>query len=257
VERGVEIARLFDLGLTLPMLLVQGGSAHAIAGRAAEMEAAIEQAARLSGDHPDMWTVAWGHCRAFRALLEEDRPRAYKALLEAREWSQRPECGIPGAFHGFMALVATLDDADGTGGASTREELRQVPGMVINTERALLGYADAVALGRAGRGQEAAALVLEMDNLLRTKERFEGWQHLGRRLLGRPGRLAARGLAVVREQGPRSRSRRLPRPSLPGRRARSSPAVGRHSRPPRTPGPGGDESRDRGPGPRRRGSFQR
>jgi DNA-binding CsgD family transcriptional regulator/tetratricopeptide (TPR) repeat protein len=183
VERGVEIARLFDLGLTLPMLLVQGASAHAIAGRAAEMEAAIDQAARLSGDHPDMWTVAWGHCRAFLALLEEDRPRAYKALREARGWSQRPECGIPGAFHGFLALLATLDDADGTGGASTREELRQVPGMVINTERALLGYADAMALGRAGRGQEAATLVVEMDDLLRTKERFEGWQHLGRRLL--------------------------------------------------------------------------
>ncbi len=184
VERGVEVAELFDLGLTLPMLVVQGASAHAIAGRRAEMEAAIDRAAALSGDHADVWTVAWGHCRGLLALLEEDRLAAHGAFREALAWSRHPECGVPGAFSGWLALVATLDDADGRGGATTRAELGDTSSMVISVNRALLGYAEAIALGRAGRGLEAAAIVSEMDALLRTKQGFEGWGYLGRRLVG-------------------------------------------------------------------------
>lgn len=183
VERGVEAAQLFDLGLTLAALFVQRASAHAIAGRRVEMEASIERAAALSGDHPDVWTVAWGHCRGFDALLNEDRPAAYEAFGKARAWARRPECGVPGAFSGFLALVATLDDLDGTGGAATRAEARESSCMVISTERALVGMAEAVALGRDGRGEEAAALVTEMEALLRNKQGSTGWLHLGRRLL--------------------------------------------------------------------------
>jgi DNA-binding CsgD family transcriptional regulator/tetratricopeptide (TPR) repeat protein len=183
VGRGAEIARLFDLGLTFPMLLAQGACAHAIRGRAAEMEAAIKEAAAQAGDHPDLWTVAWGHCRAFLALFQEDRAGAHAAFREAQSWATRPDCGVPGAFSGLLALVSTLDDTDGSGGQTTREELRASSSMVISSNRALLGFADAVALGRAGRGDEASALLREMESILRTKEGFDGWLHMGHRLV--------------------------------------------------------------------------
>jgi DNA-binding CsgD family transcriptional regulator len=180
VERGIEVARLFDLGLTLPMLVLQGATAHAVAGRRAPMEAAIAEAASLGGAHPEGQVSAWGHSRALLALLEEDRRAAGEALREALVWARRPECGVAGAFGGWLAIVATLDSPDG---GTVRADVRELRGMGLAINRTLLGYADAIALGQAGHADQATSLVADMDALLRECEGSDGWRHLGHRLV--------------------------------------------------------------------------
>lgn len=183
VDSGVDVARIFDLGLTLPMLIVMGACAHATTGRREKMEAAIEEALVLSDGHADVWTVAFGHCRGLLALLEEDRAAAYAAFRYALEWSRRPECGVPGAFGGWLALVATLDDRDGSGGEAMRAEVARTPSAGLTLNSALVGYAEAVVLGRTGRGPEASALAAEMDAALKRHDGSDGWRLLSRRLL--------------------------------------------------------------------------
>lgn len=207
VARGMEVITVSDLGLAHPMLLVQAATAHAVRGRRLEMEAAIGEAVALSGEHPDVLVVAVGHARGFFALLQEDRPAARAAFAEALAWSRHARCAVPGAFAGWLALVATVDDPDSD---ATRAELRASPAMAVPMNAVLLGYADAVAAGRAGHRREAKEMVDAVDATSRRHQRTQGWVHLGHRLVaeaavadgwGEPARWLREALPWFEDQG--------------------------------------------------------
>jgi DNA-binding CsgD family transcriptional regulator len=83
---------------------------------------------------------------------------------------------VPGGIIGpLWGLLHTLVDDDAAG---AREEVRASRAAAIPIARALLGYADAVALGRAAQPVAAMACFEQADSL------FRGYQHLGLRPLG-------------------------------------------------------------------------
>ena len=67
-------SRRFRLA-TLPMALVYQGAAHAQRGEGEAMEARLGEALGLAPGDLDVNGCAWGHCRATRSLLAEDRAR--------------------------------------------------------------------------------------------------------------------------------------------------------------------------------------
>ena len=118
----------------------------------------------------------WGNARGLGSLLQEERASAMAALDEAVSFTRDPRCTIPGGIIGpLWALLHTLVDHDA---AAAREEVRASRAAAIPITRALLGYAEAVALGQAAEPIAALACFEQADALLR------GYQHLGLRPLG-------------------------------------------------------------------------
>jgi tetratricopeptide (TPR) repeat protein len=78
IDRALEVgARVVDVAHTLGLAedhaaaLLQLGFVHGIAGRDQALEAAIDAALRVSGEHPEALALAWGH--APRDVLAADR----------------------------------------------------------------------------------------------------------------------------------------------------------------------------------------
>jgi DNA-binding CsgD family transcriptional regulator len=98
------------------------------------------------------------------------------ALDEAMGFTRDPRCTVPGGIIGpLWALLHSLDDHEA---AAAREAVRASRTAAIPITRALLGYADAVALGQAAEPIAALTCFEQADALLR------GYQHLGLRPLG-------------------------------------------------------------------------
>ncbi|HEX8968079.1 MAG TPA: LuxR C-terminal-related transcriptional regulator, partial [Chloroflexota bacterium] len=173
--RSADIAAQLGLELTRAAAVAQQATAHALAGRHDEMEASIALAFALAPDHPDIAVQVWGNARGLGALLREQRMPALAAFDEAMRFTRDPRCTVPGGIIGpLWALLHTLADGDA---APARDEVRRSRAVAIPIARALLGFADAVALGRAGAPVAASEAFEQADAVLR------GYQHLGVRPL--------------------------------------------------------------------------
>jgi DNA-binding CsgD family transcriptional regulator/tetratricopeptide (TPR) repeat protein len=142
---------------TLPMALVHQAAAHAQRGQVEEMEACLADALELAPDDLDVRGSAWGHCRATVSLLPEDRARARAEMTTGARLLQQSPATVAPPFLGLRVLLLALDDD-----ATARAEAERVRGSAAIRHRivaSLLGYAEAVLLGRAGRGAEAGAAV--------------------------------------------------------------------------------------------------
>lgn len=179
-RRCAEVARRFRLGLALPMALVHEAACHALAGRRSDMETALQEALRLEGADLNVLGGAWGSCRAISSLLDENRQRALRELATAVSLvRQRPDTH-PYPFRALWALLCTIEDC---GGEQAREEVRSSGITVVSLNRAYLGYADAVALGRAGQRSEAEDVFDKAEAEMARQEKVDGLRHLGRRLV--------------------------------------------------------------------------
>jgi DNA-binding CsgD family transcriptional regulator len=157
----VEASRRLHLA-TLPMALVHQAAAHAQQGQAQEMEACLAEALALAPDDLDVHGCAWGHCRATSSLLAEDRPQAMTEMTTGARLLQRSPATVAPPFLGLRVLLLAVDGDD----ATARAEAERVRGSAAIRHRlvaSLLGYAEAVLLGRAGRGAEAAAALATAD----------------------------------------------------------------------------------------------
>jgi DNA-binding CsgD family transcriptional regulator/tetratricopeptide (TPR) repeat protein len=155
-ERCLDLSRRFQLPL-LARASIGLAFVHAQNGNRDAMEDAL-----TASDSPD--------ARAYLALREEDRTEAREQLVRAT--SAHAEASALPFASGFAAFIRALDgDADEEEGASQ-------PALPLDVAGSRL--ARAVALGRAGRLEEAAALAGEVDAALAG---FPAFRHLARRLV--------------------------------------------------------------------------
>jgi DNA-binding CsgD family transcriptional regulator len=153
-RRCVELSRRLGLD-TLGMGLVHLATCHAVAGDAERMEAVLAEAAAFVADEPDVAVGIPGRARLALAVSRGDVTAARAALDEAMAAVRaHPERHYP--FRGLWALVCSLEGT-GDGGAAARAEAAAAPAGGALFNGYCLAFADAVALGRAGRGDDALA----------------------------------------------------------------------------------------------------
>jgi DNA-binding CsgD family transcriptional regulator len=154
-RRSAEASRRLRLA-TLPMALVHQAAAYAQRGQVAEMEACLAEASSHAPDDLDVQGSAWGHCRAVVSLLAEDRARALAEMTTGAALLSRSPATVAPPFLGLRVLLMAVDGDP----AGARAEAALVRGGGATRHKivaSLLGYADAVLLGRAARAVEAAA----------------------------------------------------------------------------------------------------
>lgn len=153
----VETARVFRTEarrLRMPVVEALGGvfeaSAHALAGRRAEMEAALGDAFDLAGDDPEVRGVAALQARAAYWLVREDQARALGELDAGMDLLRDTPVTAP--FRGLWALAGALADR---GGEAAIAEVESSGLTVYWLVRGWVGHARAVLLGRHGDGGDA------------------------------------------------------------------------------------------------------
>ncbi|MDP8931567.1 MAG: AAA family ATPase [Actinomycetota bacterium] len=152
LRRSADIARRYHLDHLLAVALAKQAGCHALALRAQEVEAAIEEAFALAPDDPEVATNAWAYGRGVLALLEERRGDAVEALEMAMEYARRSPGTSRGWYGGLWALLRSLEDLDGEAACA-----EIVP---LGPSEGLLQYAAAVRRGRMG-DQDAAEAAVE------------------------------------------------------------------------------------------------
>jgi DNA-binding CsgD family transcriptional regulator len=175
--RVVDVARTLGLSEVHAAALLQLGFVHAIAGRNDAVEAAVDAALRVSGEHPEALALAWGHARATYSLLTEDRSRAIEQLDIAMSWARQVP-GISGIFPALWALVRVVEGA----GAEVIGDVGGLETPAIPMTAAIVAMAEAVVAGRAGQRDRAEARFAAADGILRSK-RVHAFRHLALRLV--------------------------------------------------------------------------
>lgn len=154
--------------------------AHAIAGRDAEMVAALDEANATGAGDPDVAAAVLG-CRALRSLLVEDRARAATDLAEAMALVRAHPTATQRPYFGLAAIVATLATPPGD---AARAAVRAATATGVGVIEGLVDYADAVARGRTGDLAGAARAFLAAEaRFAPSGDRFVGYHQLGRRLV--------------------------------------------------------------------------
>ncbi|HKE97626.1 MAG TPA: hypothetical protein VKG45_01635 [Actinomycetes bacterium] len=160
----------------------------ALLGREDQMRERIGEALRLAGGDPEMEAFALAGCDAYLALHREDLDGARRVLERAMEITRRTG-GPPRPFRGLWALMRALA---GDGGDAAVAEVVASGATVNQGVAGYVGYAEAVLLGRAGRGREAEAA---FDRAEERMAELRWWQH-ARRLLARTGARGRAGLVT-------------------------------------------------------------
>jgi DNA-binding CsgD family transcriptional regulator len=168
VDRAVAAAREFAdeaHRARMPVVEALGGvleaSAHALAGRRADMDAALAGACDVAGADPEVRGVAAVQARAAYWLVVEDRARALTELDAGMELLRATQVTAP--FRGMWALVHALENADGEAAVA---EVAASGLTVYWLVQGWVGHAEAVLLGRAGKGAEAVLAFAAADRLL-------------------------------------------------------------------------------------------
>ncbi|MFD3513782.1 AAA family ATPase [Streptomyces sp. NPDC058657] len=170
-------ARMRNLG-THRYLLLTSATLAAHRGLRREMERDLLAFARADGSESFLTPVLLGLCRAFCALLEEDRALATAELAAAVAWEdEHPSMYYLGGRYGLGPLLAVLA---GTAGRAEYAAVAATPAAGLAWNRQFLLLADAVLLGREGRPEEAMAVVR---TARQSAELFPTGHHLGLRLL--------------------------------------------------------------------------
>lgn len=179
-----------------------GATVYAHRRNGEAMDRCITQALALAPDDLDVNAGIWGAARAHVALLADDLPTLASCLDTAMDYLRRSASTTPAPTRGLWALVRTVQDRDG---AAARAQAG--PAGVNWENRALLGYAEAVATGRRGDTDAAERAFVEADA---TMAALPWWRHRIRLLVaddavsggwGEPVRWANEALEVFRARG--------------------------------------------------------
>ncbi|WP_405187912.1 AAA family ATPase [Streptomyces anulatus] len=173
-------------------LLLAGATMAAHRGRRREMDRALAAFRRAGGEQSLLVPLRSGLCRAFGALLEEDRERAAAGLDEALAWeADHPSYYYLSGRYGLRPLLRVLA---GEAGRAELAEARAAPGGALAWNRQFLELADAVLLGREGDPAGAARLMASFD--VRSAP-FPVARHLGLRLVADAARADGWGEPVA------------------------------------------------------------
>ncbi|PCG86550.1 LuxR family transcriptional regulator [Streptomyces sp. WZ.A104] len=184
-------ARVGDLSAHRYLLLA-GATLAAHRGRRREMDRALAAFRRAGGEQSLLVPLRSGLCRAFGALLEEDRERAAAELDEALAWeADHPSYYYLSGRYGLRPLLRVL------AGEADRAELeaaRSAPGGTLAWNRQFLELGGAVLLGRAGDAAGAASMMASFEV---SAAPFPVARHLGLRLAADPARADGWGEPVA------------------------------------------------------------
>jgi len=180
-----ELAQRLRMDRLRATALFFAAAAHAHCRDTAAMERDVAQAIALAPKDLDVNAGIWGAVRAHVALLEDDRAALAACLDSAMDYLRRSATTAPAPIRGLWALIRTLDDRDGD---TARAEVQ--PAAVNWENRALLGYAEAVAAGRDGQPAEASRAFAAADELM---SGLPWWQHRLRLLVADDARSACWG----------------------------------------------------------------
>ncbi|MFF8470219.1 helix-turn-helix transcriptional regulator [Streptomyces griseus] len=173
-------------------LLLAGATMAAHRGRRRDMDRALAAFRRAGGEQSLLVPLRSGLCRAFGALLEEDRERAAADLEEALAWeADHPSYYYLSGRYGLRPLLRVLaGDAD----RAELEEARATPGGCLAWNRQFLELASAVLLGREGDAAGAARRMASFDG---RSAPFPVARHLGLRLVADAARADGWGEPVA------------------------------------------------------------
>ena len=170
-------ARMHNLA-THRYLLLTSATLAAHRGRRREMERVLVSFRQAGGDESFLTPVMLGLCRTVCALLEEDRAGATAELAAAAAWeAEHPSVFYLAGRYGLSPLLAVLA---GDGGREAYAAVAGNPASGLAWNNQFLLLAEAVLLGRDGRGEEAARLV---ERVRQTAGLFPTGHHLGLRLV--------------------------------------------------------------------------
>ncbi|MFD6421096.1 AAA family ATPase [Streptomyces sp. NPDC060198] len=171
-------ARLHNLS-THRYLLLTSATLAAHRGNRDAMDQELERFHRAGGADSFLTPVVLGLCRAFCALMEEDRPAATAELAAVAAWeAAQPQVFYLSGSHGLGPLLDVLSNR------ADREVLREhtgAPAAELAWNQQFLLLAEAVLLGRDGRAGEAAAVLATVRETYAAL--FPAAHHLGMRLV--------------------------------------------------------------------------
>ncbi|NJQ05928.1 helix-turn-helix transcriptional regulator [Streptomyces lonarensis] len=178
-EECLAVAQRLRLAPVVRYLLVIQATLGAHRGDRAAMERALTSFERWDSAGSQEEPLAHGLARAFCALLEEDRPRAVDELRTAHRLSSQNATTFQ--LVGDHGLGLLLDALDGTADRDRYEEVAAGSPSRVPWNRHFVVLADAVLLGREGRGGEAEQRVAEARRIAAD---YPLALHLGIRLVG-------------------------------------------------------------------------
>lgn len=192
IDRSAEAsARVGDLSAHRYLLLA-GATMAAHRGRRRDMDRALAAFRRAGGEQSLLVPLRSGLCRAFGALLEENRERAAAGLDEALTWElDHPSYYYLSGRYGLRPLLRVLA---GEADRAELEEARAAPGGCLAWNRQFLELADAVLLGREKDPAGAARLMTCFDA---RSAPFPVARHLGLRLVADAARADGWGEPVA------------------------------------------------------------
>lgn len=183
LERAAAAAQVAEQTGARPLAAaaaVTAAHAHGYAGRWDEAAVEAERARTLADDDPETLAMLAGLLDGLGGLLSEDRVRAVGGFAELRRLVPLAPRMPPTPAQALAALLATVDRAPEAASARAQAEAAGVATAPYNA--LLLAYADAVELGRAGKGAQAQRRVREADAALDAYEPGPAVQRL--RILG-------------------------------------------------------------------------
>ncbi|MFD8823689.1 helix-turn-helix transcriptional regulator [Streptomyces sp. NPDC059605] len=178
IERSVAAsARVRNLGAHRYLLLASATLA-AHRGRRRDLDRAMVRFRRAGGEESLLVPLQLGLCRAFAALLEEDRERALADLDTSLAWErENPSFFYLSGRYGLRPLLRVLDGQDGRAELGT---ILESPGADLAWNQLFLRLADGVLHGREGDTERAARTVR---SAVADAVAFPLARHLGLRLV--------------------------------------------------------------------------
>lgn len=158
------------------------GQAHVVAGRREQADLAAAEALALGEGDREIAGLAWATCRGLAALLADEVDIAVAHWRRGIEAMRELGVVTPLPPWYLWGLLATALDLEGDGGERARAETASAELRVATGPDALWHLAEAVARGRAGDRDGAAAAARTAEKLFARVPGFAGFRSLGLRL---------------------------------------------------------------------------
>jgi DNA-binding CsgD family transcriptional regulator/tetratricopeptide (TPR) repeat protein len=181
LQRCVELAE--RLGMPVPLAIAHASEllVHAVLGRADAVERSARAARAAVSDDPGVNVMVLAGL-GMQALVEEDLDATRDLFAQANEEFARLPTTPQDPTRGLSVRLSVHDSASAEKAAALVAAAETADAAMTQLARGYLRFARAVALGRAGRREEAEATFAEGEELLRAMA--EGWLHHGFRLAG-------------------------------------------------------------------------
>lgn len=147
--------------------------AAALEGRTTEMEESLARAHELAPEDPRIAADEWGRVRSTLALVRGDIEAFSQALDRSMEFVRQPVVSSSVFFGRVLRAVVHASHRPDRGAAARADALESEVLLGVPVARTLIGWSEAVSLGRVGRSEEANAAF--DDARLRLSPRCAEW----------------------------------------------------------------------------------